>query len=231
MMGSVTRREDTTDNGPVPRRRQREREGRVARQEIAQPQQPQAAARATKPARTQRRSNYAWYRRVPWVAVAALAVTAISVVLILRTLGFGGAGRFIAGTGVGQHLSQGQTTVYPSLPPTSGIHAPAATTWGLHTEPVPDEVALHNLEHGGVVVSHNNISADDLAKLTALLTTYPKDQYGEVKLVIRPYDRVPAGTFTLTAWQWVDEGLTAYDDARVRAFLDSHLNKCCEALP
>jgi hypothetical protein len=228
MVGSVTRREDTSDNGPVPRRRQREREGRAARQEIAQPP---TAAKPAKAARAQRRSNYAWYRRVPWVAVAALAVTAVSLILILRTLGVGGAGRYIAGSGVGQHLSQGQTTVYPSYPPTSGIHAPSPTNWGVHTEPVPDEVAVHNLEHGGVVVSHNNISADDLAKLTALLTTYPKDQYNSVKLLIRPYDKVPAGTFTLTAWNWVDEGLTAYDDARVRAFLDSHLNKCCEALP
>jgi hypothetical protein len=213
----------------MPRQRQRERQGRAARQpEVAQPQ---TAASKPRPARVQRRSNYAWYRSVPWVAVLALGAIAVAVVLILRTLGFGGAGRYIAGGGVGSHVSLGQTVAYPSYPPTSGTHANSPTTWGLHTEPVPDEVAVHNLEHGGVVVSHNNISPDVLAHLTSLLTSYPKDQYGEVKLVIRPYDRIPAGTFTLTAWNWVDEGLTLYDDARVRAFMDSHLNKCCESLP
>ena len=168
---------------------------------------------------------------MPWVAVGGVAVALVAVVLIARNLGVGGAGRFIAGGGVGQHVPVGQTVAYASYPPTSGTHAEVPATWGFHTEPVADEVAVHNLEHGGVVVSQNNISADDLAKLRALLTAYPKDQYGEVKLLIRPYEKVPPGTFTLTAWNWIDEGITAYDDARVRAFMDSHLNKCCEALP
>ena len=181
--------------------------------------------------RRQRRSNYPWHRRVPWIAVGTVAVAVVAIVLIARNLGVGGAGRYIAGGGVGQHMPVGQTVAYASYPPTSGTHAEAAATWGFHTEPVADEVAVHNLEHGGVVVSQNNISADDLAKLRALLTAYPKDQYGEVKLLIRPYDKVQAGTFTLTAWNWIDEGLAAYDDARVRAFMDSHLNKCCESLP
>ena len=179
----------------------------------------------------QRRSNYAWHRRVPWVAVGAGVVALVAVVLIARNLGIGGAGRYIAGGGVGQHVAVGITIPYPSYPPTSGQHASGAATWGLHTEPVADEIAVHNLEHGGVVVSHNNISAETLGRLQALLTSYPRDRYGSVKLVIRPYDRVPAGTYTLTAWNWVDEGLTTYDDARVRAFLDSHLNKCCEDVP
>jgi len=168
---------------------------------------------------------------VPWVAVGGVAIALVAVVLIARNLGVGGAGRFIAGGGVGQHVPVGQTVAYASYPPTSGTHAEVPATWGFHTEPVADEVAVHNLEHGGIVVSQNNISADDLAKLRALLTSYPKDQYGEVKLLIRPYEKVPPGTFTLTAWNWIDEGFTAYDDARVRAFMDSHLNKCCEALP
>ena len=95
---------------------------------------------------------------------------------------------------------------------------------------VPDERAVHNLEHGGVVASYNNIPADALAALQALLTAYPKDKYGEVKLLIRPYDRIAPGAIVLTAWNWIDE-LTAYDDARVRHFLDAHLNQCCESVP
>lgn len=182
--------------------------------------------------RAQRRSNYPWHRRVPWVAVGGAAILVLAAVLVARQLGFGiNAGRYIPGGGVGDHVAVGVTVPYDSYPPTSGRHAGSPTTWGFHTEPVADEIAVHNLEHGGVVVSQNNISADDLAKLRALLTSYPKDQFGEVKLVIRPYDKIPPGTYTLTAWNWIDEGLTAYDDARVRAFLDAHLNKCCESLP
>ena len=54
----------------------------------------------------------------------------------------------------------------------------------------------------------------DLSKITALLRSYPRDQYGEVKLVIRPYDKISPGAIVLTAWNWIDE-LTAYDEARV----------------
>jgi hypothetical protein len=165
------------------------------------------------------------------VAVGALAVVLVAAVLIARQLGVGeSAGRYIAGGGVGQHVPVGQAINYPSYPPTSGQHAASPATWGLHTEPVADEVAVHNLEHGGVVISHNNISADDLSKITALLRSYSKDQYGEVKLVIRPYDKIAPGTIVLTAWNWIDE-LPAYDAARVKAFMDAHLNKCCEAVP
>lgn len=190
-----------------------------------------ATGTATRGQRTARRSSYPWHRRVPWVAIGAIAVVIVAAVLIARQLGVGeGAGRYIAGGGVGQHLPVGQSIAYPSYPPTSGQHADSATTWGLHTEPVADEVAVHNLEHGGVVVSHNNISADDLSKITALLRSYPRDQYAEVKLLIRPYGKIAPGAIVLTAWNWIDE-LTGYDEARVKAFMDAHLNKCCEAVP
>ena len=170
---------------------------------------------------------------MPWVAVGAAAVVLVVGVLVARSLfGVGGGpGRFTgAGSGVGDHRTDGVAIAYPSYPPTSGAHWPGPTTWGFHTEPVPDERALHNLEHGGVVASYNNIPPESLAALQALLTTYPKDKFNEVKLVIRPYDKIPSGTIVLTAWSWIDE-LTTYDDARVRAFLDGHLNKCCEDVP
>ena len=193
-----------------------------------------SSAASGSPARAQpaaRRSRYAWHRRIPWVAVGAVAVVLVAAVLIARQLGVGeSAGRYIAGGGVGQHLPVGQTIAYPAYPPASGQHSASASTWGLHTEPVVDELAVHNLEHGGVVVSHNNIPADDLAKISALLTSYPKDQYGKVKLLIRPYDKIAPGTIVLTAWNWIDE-LTTYDEARVKAFMNAHLNKCCESVP
>jgi hypothetical protein len=211
----------------MPRKRQREREGRAPRQAAAMPS---VAPRAAKAQRATRRSSYAWHRRVPWVAVGAIAVVLVAGVLIARQLGVGEtAGRYVAGGGVGQHVPAGQSITYPSYPPTSGQHSDSPASWGFHTEPVVDELAVHNLEHGGVVVSQNNISADDLSKLRALLTSYPKDQYGEVKLLIRPYDKITPGTIVLTAWNWVDE-LTAYDEARVKAFMDAHLNKCCESV-
>ena len=184
-----------------------------------------------KGARPQRAHNYAWHRRVPWVAIGGAAAVVVIGVLILRSFGVGeSAGRYIAGGGVGNHMTEGQPIAYPSYPPTSGPHWPAPTSWGFHSEPVPDERVVHNLEHGGVVASYNNIPAESLAALQRLLTTYSRDKFNQVKLVIRPYDRIPAGTIVLTAWNWIDE-LPAYDEARVIGFLSAHLNKCCEDVP
>jgi hypothetical protein len=202
----------------MPRKRQREREHAPA-------------AKTRRAARGTNRSSYPWHRRVPWIAVAAVAVVLVAGAFLARQLGVGeGAGRYIAGGGVGQHLPVGQTIAYPAYPPTSGQHSVSPATWGFHTEPVADELAVHNLEHGGVVVSHNNVAAEDLAKIRALLTSYPRDRYNEVKLLIRPYDRIAPGAIVLTAWNWIDE-LTAYDEARVTAFMNAHLNKCCEPVP
>ncbi len=168
---------------------------------------------------------------MPWVAVGGGVIVLIAAVFIAKQLGVGeSAGRYIAGSGVGDHVPVGQTIAYPSYPPTSGQHAASPATWGFHTEPVVDELAVHNLEHGGVVVSYNNISADDLAKIRGLLSSYQRDQYGEVKLLIRPYEKIAPGTIVLTAWNWIDE-LPVYDEARVKAFMDAHLNKCCEQVP
>jgi hypothetical protein len=192
------------------------------------PRKKKRAVRGT--ARPSAPSRYAWHRRVPWVAIAAAGVVLVVGVLVARSLlGLGGGpGRFTGpGSGVGNHQTEGVPITYSSYPPTSGPHWPTPTTWGFHSEVVPDERAVHNLEHGGVVASYNNIPAESLAALQAILTTYPKDKFGEVKLLIRPYDKIPAGTIVLTAWSWVDE-LTVYDDARVRAFMNGHLNQCCE---
>ena len=182
--------------------------------------------------RANAQSTYAWHRRVPWFAIAGAAAIVVVGVLVARSFGVGeGAGRFTGpASGVGSHPTEGTPIAYSSYPPTYGPHWLASTSWGFHSDTVPDERAVHNLEHGGVVASYNNIPAESLAALRALLTTYPKDKYGEVKLVIRPYDKVPAGTIMLTAWSWIDE-LPAYDEARVRHFLDAHLNQCCEDVP
>lgn len=192
---------------------------------------PRKKGRAVRGARAAS-TRYAWHRQIPWIAIGATAIALVLGVLVARSFGVGeGAGRYTGpGSGVGNHITEGQAIPYSSYPPTYGPHWPAPTTWGFHSEAVPDERAVHNLEHGGVVASYNNIRPDELAALQSLLTTYPKDKYGEVKLVIRPYDKIAPGTIVLTAWNWIDE-LPAYDEARVRRFLDAHLNQCCESVP
>ena len=51
------------------------------------------------------------------------------------------------------HIQPGQPHErYNSLPPTSGPHYPFTAPWGISSEPIPEELQVHNLEHGGVFI-------------------------------------------------------------------------------
>ena len=176
------------------------------------------------------KGRYASRRRVPWPILIGVAVVLVAAVLVARSLEIGAPGERIAVSGVGQHVTEGQPVQYNSIPAVGGPHWPSPAGWGASTTTFPDERAVHNLEHGGIVIDYNGISAADLAKLQALLRSYPRDRYNEVKLLIQPYPKIASGSIALTAWGW-RQILTAYDDQTVRAFLDAHMNRCCESVP
>ena len=169
-------------------------------------------------------------RQIPWIAVGLVIAAAVAGVLVIRSFDIGAPGEKIATSGVGQHLPDGQAISYDTTPPIGGPHWPSPAAWGVSGTTVPDARAVHNLEHGGIVVSYNAIPADDLARLKALPGSLSRDRFNEVKMVIHPYDRIPAGTLVLTAWGWRQQ-LAAYDEAAVRAFYDAHQNRCCESVP
>lgn len=176
------------------------------------------------------RGRYAGRRRITWPVVIGLAVALVVAFFIVRSLEIGAPGERIAVAGVGQHVPEGRAVQYNSVPPVGGAHWPSPASWGASATQLPDERAVHNLEHGGIVIDYNGISADDLTKLKSLLSSYPRDRYNEVKLVIQPYDKIAPGTIALTAWGW-RQLLTSYDAQTIRAFLDAHMNRCCESVP
>lgn len=45
---------------------------------------------------------------------------------------------------------------YSSFPPTSGPHHPQPVIWNFYEEPVDGLQAVHNLEHGGVVIQYGS---------------------------------------------------------------------------
>src|SRR5262249_32423951 len=63
---------------------------------------------------------------------------------------------------------------YNSTPPTSGPHLPYVAPWGIHTEQIPDQLQVHNLEDGGVLVQYNcpDGCPDLVAKLKNLVSGY-----------------------------------------------------------
>jgi Protein of unknown function (DUF3105) len=51
------------------------------------------------------------------------------------------------------HTNEPQT--YDGKPPTGGNHSGCWGSWGVHTTPLQPERFVHNLEHGGIVLTYN----------------------------------------------------------------------------
>lgn len=103
---------------------------------------------------------------------------------------------------------------YNSSPPTSGPRLAALADWGVHTLPVPPELLVHNLEHGGVAVQYNcRQGCEELAaELERLTAPY-------ARVIVAPYAFMEA-RIALTAWGRIDT-LEEVGEARITAFLDA----------
>jgi hypothetical protein len=121
---------------------------------------------------------------------------------------------------------------YLSEPPASGPHTPYTAPWGIHTKPVPDEILIHNLEHGGVVLGYRCMDCPEVAAgLARLAAGYPL-------VVVAPNPKLPA-PIVLSAWQHTLRVQALNDEARwaIRAFLaryhgvDHHLRGHVHAAP
>jgi Protein of unknown function (DUF3105) len=102
---------------------------------------------------------------------------------------------------------------YSTNPPTSGPHNPSPLPWGIYDTPQDDESIVHNLEHGGVIVSyHPSLAPAIIARLRALVGLYPED----VILAPRPANDVP---IALTSWGHLQK-FTEYDEPAIQNFVD-----------
>jgi hypothetical protein len=102
---------------------------------------------------------------------------------------------------------------YNSVPPTSGPHLAWTIAPGVYQESVPDELAVHALEHGHIVVRYAPSTAPDQVGLLARVARrYPRD------VVLAPYPQLDSGV-ALTAWGRLDR-LSTVDEARVDAFVN-----------
>lgn len=101
---------------------------------------------------------------------------------------------------------------YPQSPPVGGAHAPIWLECGVYDEPVRNENAVHDLEHGTVWITHDpDLSADEVAELAAQL---PDNG------IMSPYDGLDAPV-VVTVWG-VQLALDGVDDARLGLFLEEY---------
>jgi hypothetical protein len=126
-----------------------------------------------------------------------------------------------------RHLSPGATapaTYYSSIPPTSGDHALRAERCGVFTSPIPNEVQVHNLEHGFVIVQYNTQDKATIDRLEEAVNNLPGNlDY----LILAPYPAMEQ-TIALTAWGAV-QYLDTVDEDAIHAFTDAYRGRGPEA--
>ena len=106
---------------------------------------------------------------------------------------------------------------YSSIPPTSGWHIGQTARWGIHDEPLPNEIMMHNLEHAGVGIHYD--CPDGCPDLVAALA----ELVDRAEKVILSPDPGMDTKITLTAWEYIDR-LEAFDRARIVDFINAHVN-------
>lgn len=120
------------------------------------------------------------------------------------------------------HIPGGQKGTYQTIPPTSGSHwgAPAAPApWGIKDTKLADEVTTHNLEHGGIIISHKALTSEDVAKLKDLVRVLGTAGYS--KIILQPYPEMSDARIAVTAWRWMLK-LPTYDDVPIVKFVRAH---------
>ena len=103
---------------------------------------------------------------------------------------------------------------YNSTPPTSGPHLPYIAPWGVHTKPIENELQVHNLEDGGVMVQYNCDCPELVEKLAGIVRRH--DRY----VVLAPYPTMKS-RIALTAWTRL-ETLDDFDAARIERFIKAY---------
>jgi hypothetical protein len=195
--------------------------------------QRQRASREQLNQRVGRRTGMDW--RV--VAIAVMGVLVVIVVGVALVMGVSSADRYIGQVypdNGRSHIPVGQSPTYNSVPATSGPHwdqqgvAPAA--WGVYSSPLPEPAAVHNLEHGGIVIWYQpaKVNAADRATLEA----YVREQTAsaQFKFIVSPYSGKDFGhPIAVVAWRWLLYLDSANLDA-IRGFTQAHYGKAPEPL-
>lgn len=117
---------------------------------------------------------------------------------------------------------------YNSKPPTSGPHVPFVARWGVYDRQIPNELQVHNLEDGGVIIQYDcKNCAEMVKKLETLAKEYldkakadpQSSRYGH--LLVGPYAGLDT-PIALTAWGKIDK-LNEFDEARIRRFIEAYV--------
>lgn len=104
---------------------------------------------------------------------------------------------------------------YDPVPPVGGDHAPRWLKCDVYDRPVPDENAVHSLEHGAVWITHDPaLTPDELTRLRRLHGLKPE------YVVISPFEGLPS-LVVASAWG-LQLRVDGVDDPRLAEFVKQY---------
>jgi hypothetical protein len=166
-------------------------------------------------------------RRLLWAGLGALAVVGLGLLVFwLARPETGPRAQSVVIQGQ-QHITRGAShPPYNTKPPTSGWHyGDAVAPWGVSTAPIPDEVQVHNLEHGGIMIQYDCPGGcpDVVAKLEEIVRSYRS------KVILAPYEGI-GRPIAVTAWGKI-AFLDEVNEPFIRRFIAENKDKGPERVP
>ncbi len=130
------------------------------------------------------------------------------------------------------HIAQGQPhDPYNSDPPSSGPHyadQSSPAPWGAYIEEVPEEVFIHNQEHGGIIITYKpDLPADQIKKLQDLFTPpYSNQAFKPTKAIVTPRSK-NTKPIALASWRRT-LSLDTYDEKVLMEYYLSNVGSAPE---
>ena len=176
------------------------------------------SARAKVEAMRREQARRARKQRLIYIGTGAVVVVLIAALVVWAVLrGRSTASAAETGLVTYSNLSRNHVNgkvTYPQTPPVGGDHSPIWLNCGIYGQPVPNENAVHSLEHGAIWITYQpSLPADQVAVLKNDVRNQP---YG----LLSPYPGIPTPVVA-TVWG-VQLKLQSANDPRLLSFINEY---------
>lgn len=197
--------------------------------------QAEETARRSERERSERRGKI---YRLAGIAAATVALVVMAVVLFTRqggALSYEELGQVMPDQGR-THIAPGEShPPYNSTPPTSGWHLANVANWGVFQQPVPNELQIHNLEHGGILLQYNCGPEPAGGALDDAACKQLADELANInrryrsKVLTAPYPGMTS-RIAITSWGRIMT-LDQVDETKIVRYIEQYKNKGPEFVP